>query len=314
MIRIRAFPSQSVCQGGVKGDALAEAVLAVHAAPTGHVVFRLAAVVAPSGRARNSSSRDEVPRYADRARLQPGPGFNRRDPNERLVVVVVVHVALSFRRHGGQALDLLGQKRAVRASADARGDFRRRPSDEDSLDALPRLPCCRPRRRRRCRGGRWSRRRRGGWGRRGGWRRRGGGVGGAGAGAAGAGARRAAPASAAASPRPAPQTPERPAAAPAAAPTASGPPRQGRADGCRRAAPSCLDRRRRPRGRSSSRPTSRQRSLGLGSAEPCTSASSRVDSRPCARPPTATILASAAASSRANRLASTFPGYDPPPP
>ena len=81
--------------------------------------------------------------------------------------------------------------------------------------------------------------------------------------------RPAAAASAAASPRPAPQTPERPAAAPAAAPPTAlpGPPRQGRADGYRRAAPSSLDQCHRPTLRSSSRPTSRPRSRGDGLAE-----------------------------------------------
>ena len=181
MIRIRAFPAQCVSQGTVKGDALAEAVLLIHPRNPGHVVFRRAAVVAARRRPRQSISRDEELGTADRALLQPGPGFNRRDPNERLVVVVVVHVVRSFRRHTtcrpSTSLDRSEPcaPRPMRAATSGGGRRRRTSGYPPAARRAVTGGCWR---RRRCRGGRWSRPRRSGWargaatgGRRGGRRR-----------------------------------------------------------------------------------------------------------------------------------------------
>ena len=70
MIRIRAFPSQCVSQGTVKGDALAEVAMLIHPRRPGHMVLRRAAVMATRRRPSQLGSRHEELGTAGRARLQ----------------------------------------------------------------------------------------------------------------------------------------------------------------------------------------------------------------------------------------------------
>ena len=199
--------------------------------PTGHVSFGRRRG-RRRRRSRQSSSRDEV-LHAGPRRPATWTRFNRRDRTNGSVIVVMQTCGLSDGT--GRPSTSLDRSEPY-APRPMRAATSRRPWD--ALDALPRLPCCRPRRRRAAAAAGVAASaqhcsRRGGP-----LRRRGGGCcSGAGAGAAGAGASSGRARFGGGGSASSFRTPETPDAAPAAAPPTALPGSSDRADGRRRKHP-----------------------------------------------------------------------------